>query len=78
MTDLINKLIAAGKIVSSYLIQGSWIDVGQKKDYCRANDVAAKGDYPQKVQNLINPDLDNKVLKQNNRAASAALDQAAV
>ena len=37
MTDLINKLIAGGKKVNSYLIDGAWMDVGQKEDYCKAN-----------------------------------------
>lgn len=37
MTDLISKLIAQGKLVSSYLISGTWLDVGQKKDYYQVN-----------------------------------------
>jgi dTDP-glucose pyrophosphorylase/CBS domain-containing protein len=37
MTDLINKLIGQGKLVSSYLINGAWLDIGQKRDYYRAN-----------------------------------------
>jgi dTDP-glucose pyrophosphorylase/predicted transcriptional regulator len=37
MTDLINKLISQGKLVSSYLISGTWVDVGQKKDYYQVN-----------------------------------------
>lgn len=37
MTDLINKLIAGGKKVNSYLIDGAWMDVGQKEDYSKAN-----------------------------------------
>lgn len=37
MTDLINKLLDRGGTVSSYLINGTWMDVGQKKDYYRAN-----------------------------------------
>jgi len=37
MTDLINKLIVQGRVVSSYLINGTWVDVGQKRDYDQAN-----------------------------------------
>ena len=37
MTDLINKLIMQGRVVSSYLINGTWVDVGQKRDYDQAN-----------------------------------------
>jgi len=37
MTDLINKLISQGRMVSSYLINGTWVDVGQKRDYDQAN-----------------------------------------
>jgi dTDP-glucose pyrophosphorylase len=37
MTDLINKLIAGGRVVDSYLINGTWVDVGQKKDYEQVN-----------------------------------------
>ena len=37
MTDLINKLIVQGRVVSSYLISGTWVDVGQKRDYDQAN-----------------------------------------
>jgi dTDP-glucose pyrophosphorylase/predicted transcriptional regulator len=37
MTDLIHKLIVQGRLVSSYLISGTWIDVGQRKDYEQVN-----------------------------------------
>jgi dTDP-glucose pyrophosphorylase/CBS domain-containing protein len=40
MPDLINRSINEGKVVSSYLIHGTWVDVGQKKDYYRANGTA--------------------------------------
>jgi len=42
MTDLINKLINNGRKVSSYLIDGTWMDIGQKKDYYRANNIFSK------------------------------------
>jgi NDP-sugar pyrophosphorylase family protein len=37
MTDLINILIASGRVVDSYLINGTWVDIGQKEDYDQVN-----------------------------------------
>ncbi|MCX5907025.1 MAG: sugar phosphate nucleotidyltransferase, partial [Deltaproteobacteria bacterium] len=48
MPDLINRLIVKGKIVSSYLIHGTWVDVGQKKDFYQANGTSDPEDRPQR------------------------------
>lgn len=54
MTDLINKLIGEGRMVSSYLINGTWVDVGQKRDYDQANGVAGpNGNDQGKEQEII-------------------------
>lgn len=37
MTDLIADIIRKGGVVNSYLISGTWIDIGKKKDYFHAN-----------------------------------------
>lgn len=38
-TDLIEKLIAQGKIVIRYPLYGTWIDIGNPQEYARANDL---------------------------------------
>ena len=53
MTDLINMLIADNKIVSSYMIQGDWVDVGQKQDYFRANNIFDKAAQDSEIDRLI-------------------------
>ncbi len=52
MTDLINKLIAKGRLVSSYLISGAWVDVGQKKDYYQVN---GNGDFHEQ-ETILEPE----------------------
>ncbi|MDY6974527.1 MAG: nucleotidyltransferase family protein [Thermodesulfobacteriota bacterium] len=50
MTDLINKMISSGRMVNSYLIDGFWIDVGQKKDYHRANTILGEQDEAEMIK----------------------------
>ena len=38
-TDLIEKLIANGKRVIRYPLNGTWIDIGNPQEYKRANDL---------------------------------------
>lgn len=57
MTDLINKLIAKGRLVSSYLISGAWVDVGQKKDYYQVNGNGDSNDHPVAVEQEMAMDL---------------------
>lgn len=43
MTDLIDELLRAGRVVSSFPIHEYWIDIGQVEDYLKATEDAASG-----------------------------------
>jgi dTDP-glucose pyrophosphorylase len=67
MTDLINKRISQGKLVSSYLISGTWVDVGQKKDYYQVN---GNGDSKGQTAAVESEgDLEGKTLQRVTEAA---------
>lgn len=38
-TDLVEKLIAEGKKVIRYPLNGTWIDIGNPQEYQKANDL---------------------------------------
>ena len=40
-TDLIEKLIAQGKSVIRYPLNGTWIDIGNPQEYAKANDLVS-------------------------------------
>ncbi len=60
MTELINGLLEKGRVVSSYLINGNWIDVGQKRDYYQANNISSGQDENRiagKDQQIFNQEI---------------------
>jgi dTDP-glucose pyrophosphorylase len=43
MTDLLQRLLEAGRPIATYPILGYWLDVGRHEDYARAQDDVRKG-----------------------------------